>query len=102
MQLFPYSLIRIGGLPFEELAQFNIGSDELSEKEFNERLYNARIALQELALHPSLQNGLVLSAPTLLDRITSFRKRTPNQFRKKERQTERTIMQLIAVEMSIL
>ena len=95
MNLFPYVLVRLGGLSFDKLADYTLWEEDISEITFNQQLALMRVRLQQFANHPILQNGLVLSAPSLLNRIPSFQKRTPEQFRKKERQTERTLMQFL-------
>jgi lantibiotic biosynthesis protein len=104
MDIFPYLLMRIGGIPFEKLDSLAMDKElfervyrgdtavELEEL-FHESLTRIRQRLKTLCREAALQNGLVLSAPLLLDRIASYQKREVSTFRKKEKQTERTILQ---------
>lgn len=72
---------------------------ETSKKRLNEHFVNAlpiiRQNIQRLSLHPNLQNGLILSAPSLLERIKKFNSKSLTDFRKKEFQTERTVMKYL-------
>ena len=102
--------MRIGGIPFEKLDTLNINallfeeiyesieiaqnSSELENK-FNEELICIRENIKTLSKETVLTNGLVLSAPSVLDRIASYQKKEIARFRKKEKQTERTIVQYL-------
>jgi hypothetical protein len=66
------------------------------KKAFEIHLERAQKTLQTLSNHSNLQNGLVLSAPSLLSRIPNYQQKTPIQFRKKELQTGRALMQYLA------
>ena len=102
--------MRIGGIPFEKLDTLNINallfeeiyesieiaqnSSELENK-FNAELICIRENIKILSKETVLTNGLVLSAPSVLDRIASYQKKEIARFRKKEKQTERTIVQYL-------
>ena len=102
--------MRIGGIPFEKLDALCINVslfDEIYQSvetlqnnseleiQFNQALILIRENIKNLSKESALTNGLVLSAPSLLDRITSYQKKEIAGFRKKEKQTERTIVQYL-------
>ena len=58
-------------------------------------LIRIRENIKELSKETALRNGLLLSAPSVLDRIASYQKKEIADFRKKEKQTERTIVQYL-------
>ena len=66
------------------------------KKSLQTHLEKAQKSLQVLSNYSNLQNGLVLSSPALLSRISNYQQKTPYQFRKKELQTERALMQYLA------
>jgi hypothetical protein len=66
------------------------------KKAFEIHLEHGQKTLQTLSNHSNLQNGLVLSAPSLLSRIPNYQQKTLLQFRKKELQTGRALMQYLA------
>ena len=55
-----------------------------------------RKLLQALSSSPQLQNGLLFSSASLIDRIQSFQQRPAIDFRKKERQTQQTVLQYLS------
>jgi hypothetical protein len=110
MNLFPHILMRIGGIPFEKLDVLcldvslfeeihqsieTLQDDVELENKFNQELIRIRENIKELSKETALRNGLLLSAPSVLDRISSYQKKEIADFRKKEKQTERTIVQYL-------
>ena len=102
--------MRIGGIPFEKLDALCINDlffDKIHQSieklqnaselknQFNQELNRIRENIKNLSKEPALTNGLVLSAPSLLDRIASYQNKEITRFRKKEKQTERTIVQYL-------
>ncbi len=124
MELYPYILARVGSLPFSTLEvlrfselealqiyvekKLDKGSqtpeikselkdfEEQFESFFQKGITKPREVIQALAGHEILQKGLVQSSHSLVDRIEKYRKHPLNGFRKKERQTERTVAQYLA------
>jgi len=80
-------------LQFKEAHQ-----QQLQEFEalYAQKLLADREALQALSASPQLQNGLLFSSASLIDRIRSFQQCPAAAFRKKERQTQQTVLQYLS------
>jgi hypothetical protein len=85
MQLFPYILVRIAGLPFDMLERYSQFStlDELYQQ------------LQIDIQHPIIQQALPYSSIDFLQYLHCFIDKDPNSFRKKEFQKARTALKYI-------
>jgi len=64
----------------QSIANFH----EANRTNFQHQLIGQHKKLQQLALAPSLQNGLLLSSPVLLEQLPGYQKRAPEAFRQKE------------------
>lgn len=62
---------------------------------FEAELLQHKINLQQLAQHPNFQNALPLSSISFAKSLQRYLDKSPKDFRKKELQTERTVMQYI-------
>ena len=105
MPIFPLILTRIAGLPFAKMEALRVKDliefleDNNSEKDWEEvyeaALIDIRKKLQQYAGNSVLRNGLLLSSQSFLDRLERFAEKDPARFRKKERQTERSLLQYL-------
>ncbi|WP_342328848.1 lantibiotic dehydratase [Pedobacter sp. FW305-3-2-15-E-R2A2] len=66
------------------LEQSIVNFHEANRTNFQHQLIGQHRKLQELALDSSLQNGLLLSSPVLLEQLPGYQKRAPEAFRQKE------------------
>jgi hypothetical protein len=64
----------------QSIANFH----EANRTNFQHQLIGQHRKLQQLASAPSLQNGLLLSSPVLLEQLHGYQKRAPEAFRQKE------------------
>ncbi len=55
-----------------------------------------RRQLQQLAAQPAFQQGILLSSRSFLQRLQAYLTKSPESFRKKERQTERSLLQYLS------
>lgn len=81
--LFPVELaLQLKSYLFLEqsIANFHMAN----QSDFQHQLLGQYLKLQELASDPSLQNGLLLSSPVLLEQLSGYLKKEPNSFRQKE------------------
>lgn len=65
------------------------------QRQYDGLLQQHREQLQELAKHPALLNGLCFSSHSFTDRLRSYLQKEVLDFRKKEFQTERTLLQYL-------
>ena len=66
------------------LVQSITGFHAANRINFQQQLNEQHRKLQQLALDPSLQNGLLLSSPVLLEQLSGYQKKDPEHFRQKE------------------
>ena len=93
--LFPYVLIRQSTLPLDLVSALGTKENTPEETLFNEILHQNIAALKSFSDNPVLQNGLLYSSHSLLERLPSFRDKPSVLFRKKEWQTARTLAQYL-------
>ena len=124
MKIYPNILARIGALPFKTLNSIQFPQQEavlqyierklnakaLSPEEkqavnafeanfeslFQEAVLAPRKAILALAEKDVLRKGLLQSSHSFVERVEKYQKQDPLEFRKKERQTERSIAQYLA------
>jgi len=124
MKIYPYILARIGGLPFDTLSSIQFPKQEAIQKYLAQKLnannknsedkksaaafeanfeafyqdaiLEPRKAILALAENDVLRKGLLQSSHSFVERVEKYQTHTPEDFRKKERQTERSIAQYIA------
>lgn len=83
MDLFPVALaLELKSYLFLEQSIANF--HEANRTNFQLQLASQHKKLQQLASEPSLQNGLLLSSPVLLEQLPAYQKRAPEAFRQKE------------------
>ncbi len=115
-QCFPFLLCRVATLPFHLLDELqwrpndgllekyleNQHQQELSELQsqlednYLQRQRECRTVFTKLAAYPELQKGLLLSSPSLWENVNRYRYQSPPKYRKKERQTERSLAQYLS------
>ena len=93
--LFPYVLIRQSTLPLDLVSALGTKENTPEEALFNEILHQNIAVLKSFSDNPVLQNGLLYSSHSLLERLPSFRDKPSVLFRKKEWQTARTLAQYL-------
>ncbi|KAA5541580.1 lantibiotic dehydratase [Adhaeribacter rhizoryzae] len=81
-------------------AYFTFAANLKAEEEktaatYAQLLYASRQHLQQLAHDESLQKGLVLSSQSLLNALKDYTQQEPNTFRKKEFQTEQSLLKYL-------
>jgi hypothetical protein len=93
--LFPYVLIRQSTLPLNLVSALGTKENTPEETLFNEILHQNITVLRSFSDNLILQNGLLYSSHSLLERLPSFREKPSVLFRKKEWQTARTLAQYL-------
>ncbi|MGV3586438.1 MAG: lantibiotic dehydratase [Adhaeribacter sp.] len=69
--------------------------EEKTAATYAQLLYASRQHLQQLAHDESLQKGLVLSSQSLLNALKDYTQQNPDNFRKKEFQTEQSLLKYL-------
>lgn len=69
--------------------------EEAIQSEFKSTLEEGRTTLKQLIQSSAFKNGLLLSAPSLLKQMDNYLKKTSQAFRKKELQTELSLLKYI-------
>lgn len=81
--LFPVELaLELKSYLFLEQSILNFHAE--NRINFQHQMIGQYRKLQQLALTPSLQNGLLLSSPVLLEQLSGYQKKDPEHFRQKE------------------
>ena len=124
MKIYPNILARIGALPFKVLSSIQFPKQEAVqeyiakkldsnnkytedkqylirfeadfENLYQEAVIEPRKAILSLAGKDVLRKGLLQSSHSFVERVEKYQKQAPEEFRKKERQTERSIAQYLA------
>lgn len=88
-------------LPQSLIAEFELLQSHIQKienytgewkRQYQMALLSSRVALQRYSNNEVLKKGLVLSAPDLLDRLPTFEKKEPKDFRKKDYHTEKSLI----------
>ncbi len=96
MKSNPYILIRLAGWSSDKLTALSIRDDlEMTEKQWIQIKKIHTNHLLTLSQDPILQNGLLFSSHSLLERIGQLNQKSLNNFRKKENQSLRAITQYL-------
>lgn len=86
MPLFPYILLRVAGLPFDVLEQYN-RLPKLSAAVYTQLQQDIRLSV--------IQNSLPFSSLDFKEHLHCFVEKAPEQFRKKEFQKARTALKYL-------
>lgn len=98
---FPYLFFRVAALPFDYLhIDQEISEEEIKSSHLfyvhNQMLEKERALLRQWSREAVFRKGLVQSSRSFEQRLISYLKKTPADFRKKEFQTERRLLQYLS------
>ncbi len=86
----------------EQVNQYKLNRETLTEQfdklniAYANEVVRTRRMLQDSSTSPVLIKGLQMASSSLMQRINSFRKQSPESFNKKHKQTERTVLQYLS------